>query len=282
MNSKGRKGNRNSRTLHSGKVRGRSSRRHSSRRRWSWWGLLAGAFLMAATYIALSYYFFVTPLSFRWRAIYGEPDYPAGYDVMGIDISHHQSRINWDVLRNSRIGDHPISFVFIKATEGATLIDENFNENFYRSRENSIVRGAYHFFKANTDAASQAEFYLRQVHLDDGDLRPVLDVEERGSKPLKAFQSDVLAWLTAVEKAYDVPPIIYTGYKFKVDFLSAQAFDRYPLWIAHYYTKELKYQGQWHFWQYTDCGRLDGIRGTVDFNLFNGDVRQLMQLTIKK
>lgn len=252
-----------------------------SPRHWSWWGLLAGAVLMAVAYIALSYFFFVTPLSFRWRAIYGEPDYPAGYDIMGIDISHHQARIDWDQLRNAKIGDHPVRFVFVKATEGVTLMDENFNDNFYWSHENDLLRGAYHYFKPNGDARKQAEFYLKQVHLLEGDLYPVLDVEERGNKPLKDFQKDVQTWLEAVQRVYGVPPIIYTGYKFKVDYLGTAFFDKYPLWIAHYYEKELKYKGQWAFWQYTDCGKVDGIRGTVDLNIFNGDMKSLMKLTLQ-
>ena len=38
--------------------------------------------------------------------------------IHGIDISHYQGRINWEKLRNASIGDAPVSFVFIKATEG--------------------------------------------------------------------------------------------------------------------------------------------------------------------
>lgn len=249
-------------------------------RRRSWWPRLLGVVLILALYVGLFYHFFVGPLSFRWRAIYGEPNYPTGFDVMGIDVSHHQADINWDRLRNANIGGHPVNFVFIKGTEGENLTDANFNENFYRAHENDIVRGVYHFYKANRDAKKQARFFLHQVHLVPGDLPPVLDIEERGSKTLREFQKDVLVWLQLVEAEYGVPPIIYTGYKFKVDYLNTQDFDRYPLWIAHYYEKTLRYQGAWSFWQYTDCGRVDGIRGTVDLNIFNGDMRKLMELAL--
>jgi len=256
-------------------------KRSGGLRRRPWWPLLLGGIAVVVVYVALFYHFFVSPLSFRWRAIYGEPDYPEGYDVMGIDVSHHQDRIDWDRLRNASIGDHPLRFVIIKATEGTTLIDENFNENFYQSRQNGLVRGAYHFYRTNKSAAQQAEFYLRQVHLETGDMPPVLDIEERGGKSLKEFQKDILTWLRAVEQKYGVAPIIYTGYKFKVDYLSTPAFDRYPLWIAHYYEKQLRYQGPWCIWQYTDCGKVKGIKGTVDLNIFNGDMRGLMNLTLQ-
>lgn len=259
------------------KSRGRGG---GSRHRWGW-GLAVGAMLMVAAYIVGSYFFLVTPLSYRWKAMYGEPDYPEGFDIMGIDVSHHQGIIDWERLRNARINGRPLRFVMVKATEGTTLIDENLNENFYRVRENNLVRGAYHYFKPGSDAHQQALFYLKQVHLQEGDLPPILDVEERGNKSLRDFQQDVLAWLRLAEEAYGTPPIIYTGYKFKLDYLGNKAFDRYPLWIAHYYEKKLRYTGPWAFWQYTDCGRADGIRGTVDFNLFNGDARALMRLTLQ-
>lgn len=236
---------------------------------------------MVAAYVFVFYNFFVTPLSFRWRAIYGEPDYPTGYDIMGIDISHHQDRIDWDRLRNAKIGDHPIRFVIIKATEGATLFDENFNDNFHWARENDLVRGAYHFYIPDKNIERQAEYFLHQVHLLEGDLPPILDIEKRGNKPLKEFQRDVLTWLEIVQSVYGVAPIIYTSYKFKQDYLNTPALNEYPLWIAHYYEKKLKYKGKWAFWQYTDCGRVDGIKGYVDFDIFNGDMKALKQMTLQ-
>lgn len=270
----------NKQRRYNNRARGRGSRKRSSRVR-SWWALLVGGVLVAVVYVAVFYHFFVSPLSFRWRAIYGEPGYPSGYSVMGIDISHHQSDVDWLRLRNAHVADLPLHFVIIKATEGTKLIDENFNDNFYRARENDLVRGAYHYYKTNRDPKTQAKFYLKQVHLLDGDLPPILDIEERGNKPLKQFQKDVLKWLELVEEEYSVAPIIYTGYKFKVDYLGAPEFDRYPLWIAHYYEKQLKYKGPWLMWQYTDCGRVDGIKGTVDLNIFNGEVADLMASTLQ-
>lgn len=247
----------------------------------SWPALLLGGVLIVVIYVAIFYHFFVSPLSFRWRAIYGEPDYPSGYDIMGIDISHHQDNVDWDRLRNASIGNLPVQFVVIKATEGETLIDQNFNENFYRAGQNDIIRGAYHYFKSNKNSTRQAEFFLKQVHLQEGDLPPILDVEERGNKPLAEFQRDVLNWLEIVQSIYGVAPIIYTGYKFKVDYLNTKAFDDYPLWIAHYYEKELKYQGRWMMWQYTDCGRVDGVKGSVDLNIFNGSMKDLVASTLQ-
>ena len=263
----------------------RSPKRKSGKQKKSfrshWVSLLfLGGLFAAAVYVAVLYYFFVSPLSFRWRALYGEPDFPTGYDIMGIDVSHHQDRIDWERLRNAKVNGCPIRFVVIKATEGANHFDDHFNDNFHHAKESGLIRGAYHYYKPNKSADSQSEFFLRQVHLLEGDLPPILDIEERGDKPLEDFRADVLRWLDAVERACGTPPIIYTGYRFKLDFLSGDEFDRYPLWIAHYYKKELEYKGNWLMWQYTDCGKVDGIRGFVDLNIFNGEMKDLVKKTL--
>jgi lysozyme len=44
--------------------------------------------------------------------------------------------------------------------------------------------------------------------------------------------------------------------------------------------EQVEYQGPWKFWQHTDNGRLAGIKGTVDFNIYNGSFYDLRKLTI--
>ena len=239
-----------------------------------------GGLLIAAAYICFFYYTFVSPFSFRWRAIYGTPSYPEGYEVRGIDISHYQGRINWEKLRNASIGDAPVSFVFIKATEGEKLWDDNFNLNFSKSKRNDLIRGAYHFFVPGVDPRKQAEFYLKIAQLETGDLPPVLDIEKKGDLTPERLRRDVRIWLDMVEKEYGVKPILYTSYKFKMQYLNTPEFDAYPYWIAHYYVDELEYKGKWTFWQHTDCGKVSGIKGFVDCNIFNGTLQELMDLTL--
>lgn len=229
----------------------------------------------------LAYIYGVRPYTSHWRALYGEEVYPEGYSIRGIDISHHQGRIDWDQLSRAEIGGEPVSFVFIKATEGLGHMDDCFNDNFYQAREYGLLRGAYHYFKPQQPAAAQADWYLRQAHLEEGDLPPVLDIEETGGLSKEALREAALIWLHRVEEAYGRPPIIYTGYKFKMDYLSTEPFDRYPYWIAHYYVKALAYKGKWKFWQHTDCGRLPGIGEKVDFNIYNGSMYDLRKLCLE-
>ncbi|WP_315565241.1 GH25 family lysozyme [Hoylesella pleuritidis] len=246
--------------------------------RWAWW---VGGIGIVVIYIWAFYSFFVGPTGFRWRALYGDARYPEGYEIHGIDISHYQGTIDWDALQNAQIEGNPLRFIIVKSTEGAGQLDENFNDNFYQAREYGFIRGAYHFWSNRSSARSQAYYFLKQVHLEDGDLPPVLDIEHKPKgRSVEDFQRDVLTWLHIVEDKYHAKPIIYTYYKFKESYLSAPVFDDYPYWIAHYYVDKVEYKGKWKFWQHTDAGRLPGIKGYVDFNIYNGSYYDLRKLTI--
>ena len=246
--------------------------------KWAWW---MGGMGMMAVYCWVFYYFFVGPTGFRWRALYGDANYPEGYEIHGIDISHYQGKIDWDELRQAQIDGCPLRFVIIKSTEGASRLDDRFKSNFYEAREHGFVRGAYHFWSNKSTARAQAYHFLNNVPLEEGDLPPVLDIEHKpANQSTEDFQRDVLTWLHIVEDKYHVKPIIYTYFKFKELYLNAPVFDDYPYWIAHYYVDKVKYKGQWKFWQHTDAGRLPGIKGYVDFNIYNGSFYDLKQLTI--
>ena len=210
-----------------------------------------------------------------------QAEYPEGYEIHGIDISHYQGKIDWEQLKNAMIKGCPVRFVIIKSTEGSSRLDENFRENFNQARDFGFIRGVYHFSSNKSTARKQAYYFLDQVHLTDGDLPPVLDIEHKpADKSVEDFQRDVLTWLHIVEDKYHVKPIIYTYYKFKEQYLSAPVFDDYPYWIAHYYVDKVQYKGKWKFWQHTDVGKLPGIKGYVDFNIYNGSYYELKQLCI--
>ena len=244
----------------------------------AWW---IGGILVSVAYVWAFYYFFVGPFGFRWRALYGDANYPGGYEIRGIDISHYQGEIDWDRLQNAMIEKSPVRFIVMKATEGSSKVDPSFNQNFSLAREYGYIRGAYHFWSNKSSARSQAYFFLKNVPLEEGDLPPVLDVEHKPKdKTIEEFQRDVLTWLHIVEDKYHVKPIIYTYYKFKMNYLSSPVFDDYPYWIAHYYVDKIEYKGEWKFWQHTDAGRLPGIKGYVDFNIYNGSFYDLKKLTI--
>jgi len=207
---------------------------------------------------------------------------PHQFTVHGIDVSRYQDRINWKDVKKMRVDSIKISFAFIKATEGECKIDRYFSINWKNSKKNRIIRGAYHFYRPQLSSKLQAENFISNVKLESGDLPPVLDIETLAS----GFNAEntirgIKNWLKIIEKAYHIKPIIYTNIDFYNNYLADADFNDYPLWIAHYYEEKVRINQIWCFWQHNDRGKVNGIEGFVDFNVFNGAINDLQKLCKK-
>jgi lysozyme len=195
------------------------------------------------------------------------------YQVHGIDVSHHQQQIHWE-----KVVAHPsvkVSFCFIKATEGSTFKDHRYQLNWTESKKAGLLRGAYHFYISAGNPRTQAQHFIRQVKLENGDLAPVLDVEQdtQAITPYQ-FRKNLKIWLNTVENHYGIKPIIYTNPYMYNKFIKGY-FKEYPLWIADYNSLNIFSKikdTNLKFWQYTERGKITGIRGYVDYNAFLGDL----------
>jgi len=189
------------------------------------------------------------------------------YPVFGIDISKHNGRINWDKLKNQHL-----DFVFIKATEGQTRVDPCFKNNMHDAKKNKVRVGAYHFFKFNRNGAEQARNYLSQVNVYNLDFAPILDVEESGNftnrKKPKIVIKEIRNFITYIESRSSRKVIIYTNENEYNKYIKNN-FNKNPLWICSL-DEEPPIDREWKFWQYAHRGKLDGLKGRVDLNTFNG------------
>ena len=194
----------------------------------------------------------------------------SSFEIYGIDVSHYQSRVDWD-----EVAEQGISFAFVKATEGISHQDSLFCLNWAGIQDAGLKRGAYHFFLPGVPAALQAANFLDLVDLQAGDLPPVLDVEVIDGTSRQELVAGVKEWLRLVELRYHIKPIVYTNLKFYYKYLYRQ-FDDHPIWIARYNVFQPRVFGKdWHFWQYANKGQLEGIAGDVDFNVFRGNWAEL-------
>lgn len=206
---------------------------------------------------------------------------PEGYSIHGIDVSRYQNIINWQLVKEMYVQGIAIDFAFIKATEGNGDVDQHFKRNWRKAKEAGVTRGAYHFFLATKDGTVQARNFIKQVKFSPGDLPPVVDVEQTYGVSKELLQQRLKAWLYAAELAYGVKPIIYTNVDFYKKYLSGE-FDDYPLWAAHYLQPTApRISRDWHFWQHSERGKVNGISATVDFNVFNGDSTEFVNLLLK-
>lgn len=208
---------------------------------------------------------------------------PRKYDLHGIDVSSYQGKIDWKKVASMESDGIKVSFTYIKATEGVTLVDKYFQRNWRESKANGVIRGAYHYFKPLKSGLWQAKFFMQTVNLEAGDLPLVIDVEENGDLSDAVLVANIKDFVDEVERKTKYKPVIYAGFRFYKDHLAGQ-FDDYPLWIAHYNQPKLKLSDNtnWYFWQHADNAHIDGIRGQVDMNVFKGAEEDLSSFLIQK
>lgn len=218
--------------------------------------------------------------------------------VYGIDISRYQHEIgkkkygiDWSRLRISSLGsgrrvsgavDYPVSFVYIKATQGTRISNKYYPADIRQARRHGIPVGSYHFYSSKSGGAEQAAWFLRMAWVAESDLPPVLDLEpteaqikEMGGEQ-RMFQ-EVLKWMRIVEQRRGKRPVLYVGQLFVNNHLvhAPEALRKYDVWIARY--GEFKPYVHLLHWQLTPYGRVRGIHGEVDINVFNGTKAQFRE-----
>ena len=213
-----------------------------------------------------------------WSCESSDTERNIDYSIQGIDVSHHQQDIDW-----ATVSSQGIHFAYLKASEGLQHVDPNFSDNWASAKTSGLVRGAYHFYRANKPAEVQFNNFTDRVELQPGDLPPVLDIETLDGVSRKELIAGVKKWLTLAEIQYDVKPVIYTNLKFYYRYLAGQ-FDDHQFWIARYGTKKPAVGPglQLAFWQYGDRGSVPGITGKVDLNIFNGDEAAFRAMLIQE
>lgn len=186
------------------------------------------------------------------------------YPITGIDISSHNSKVDFQKVTNDSI-----SFVYLKATEGVSFKDPNFEKNYEGAINNNIPVGAYHFFRFDMNGTLQAKHFLKNISNKLFDLPIAIDVED-ASNPTTDIDivikrlKDFIDYIDADKNKI----LIYTNLNGYNKYIRNN-FDNCLLWICRFSkpSSEIK----WQIWQYSHWGEVDGISGEVDLDVFNGN-----------
>lgn len=197
------------------------------------------------------------------------------YPIIGIDVSSHNGDIDFYKVKNDGY-----NFVIIKASEGMDYQDNYFTANYNRASANDLKVGAYHYFIMNSDGVNQAKNFVEAVGWRKLDLPLVIDIEEDDKLNKNVSDDIALKNLNAMidnlqSRGFKV--MIYTngnGYK---KYVKDQPFVDVSLWICSFKNpddiKHIPNQLQ----QFSKKGRVDGIEGDVDLDVFNGNEKQWQQ-----
>lgn len=190
------------------------------------------------------------------------------FPVRGIDISAHNGMMNLDAARADGI-----EFAYIKASEGADFRDANFRLNYAKAHHAGMKIGAYHYFRFDTDGVKQALNLIGAVGYRKLDLGIAVDVEDAGNATgvppdSIAFRLQRMAEYLNL-RGYRV--VYYSNRDGYYDYLE-QTVPGSLLWICSF--NRIPIERDWTFWQYDHHGRVAGIKGDVDLNVFGGSRRE--------
>ena len=186
------------------------------------------------------------------------------YPVRGIDISAHNGDVDF-----KRVAESGIKFVWIKASEGETIRDAKFQENYSAARESGLRVGAYHFFRFDCDGVMQAMNLCQSLGDVNPDMGIAIDIELESNAEGVADEVIVSNIDSMVDylRLRGYPITLYSNKEGYARFLRDH-FSDYPLWICSFSDGEPIAEAPWVFWQYSHTGKVPGVSGKCDEDVF--------------
>lgn len=189
----------------------------------------------------------------------------------GIDVSEWQGNIDF-----SRVREAGIEIVYIRAGQGFSYKDAQFERNYEEARKNGLKIGVYHYMTARSveDAKLQAQFFVSLISGKQIDCKLAMDFESFGSLSRTQINQIAVAYMDEVQRLSGKEVVVYSNtYDAKYVFNDEVA--KEPLWVAQYGVNEPQDNGHWDNWigyQYSSTGRVSGISGNVDLDEYTDGI----------
>ena len=201
-----------------------------------------------------------------------DPANPGGSPVSaviiseGVDISHHNGYINWEVMKER------VDWVILRCGYGGDFPEQDdlrWEYNASRCDELGIPYGVYLYSYADTveKAVSEADHALRLLKGHYPQLPVYYDLEEDGIArrvPKTRFLEMSKAFCEKITEAgFEFG--VYANLNWWNNILTDPWFDGYSRWMA-VYRDVFVYDGVYDIWQYTSTGKIEGFNGVFDLN----------------
>ena len=197
---------------------------------------------------------------------------PASETVHGIDVSVYNGHVDF-----ARVAGTGIRMVYIRSSLGFSYVDPTAERNADGARDAGLEFGFYHFCTASTEeeAVRQARFFAETIARYDYALKPVMELSPARELNRTETTDVALAFLNEVQRRTGREPAIYCSASTARDDYDSRLAS-YSLWVADYGAHEPESNDIWETWagwQYSDRGRVDGVNGNVDLDLFTAEMR---------
>jgi GH25 family lysozyme M1 (1,4-beta-N-acetylmuramidase) len=210
-----------------------------------------------------------------WRD--GRPVYTAkdgARALLGIDVSHHQKEIDWE-----RVAADGIDFAMIRvgyrgSEQGTLQEDTFFRDNITSAAAVGISVGAYFFSQATSEAEAvqEADYVINALSSAAVTMPVAFDIEEvegtlsrTDGLTSEQVTSFARAFCDRISEA-GYTPMVYANTRWFVARMDLKDLSDYGKWLAQYFEYPA-YPYEFAIWQYTNTGRVDGVKGEVDMNL---------------
>ena len=192
----------------------------------------------------------------------------------GVDVSAHQGDIDWAAVKDSGIEFAIIRLGYRGYGSGKLVEDEYAKKNLKEAREAGLKIGAYFFSQALNikETDEEIQFMLNMLADVDLDMPLVLDGEipdpDARTKNMDARTlTDIQLHFCGQMKKMGYQPMVYFNWHQSENLYYLSELEDYPFWLALYQDR-MTYPWKVEMWQWTSSGRVPGIQGNVDINVF--------------
>ena len=197
-----------------------------------------------------------------------------GESITGIDVSHYQGTVDWQKVKESGVEFVIIRLVYRGYSVGSIMEDPNFAVNFQGAKDAGLKVGVYFFSQAVSveEAQEEADFVLEKLAGAELEMPIVYDWEyisdtaRTANVDRRTLTDCSLAFLQKVEEA-GYWPMLYFNTLQSRKMLYLNELNQYDFWLA-LYSHRMTFPYKIKMWQYTCEGRVPGIEGNVDINVF--------------
>ncbi len=192
----------------------------------------------------------------------------------GIDVSAYQGNIDWEKVAASGIDFALIRLGYRGYGSGKLVEDEYARANLEGAANAGLRLGAYFFSQAlnNKEVDEEIAFMLQILGNTKLDMPLILDWEiptsdaRTARMDARTLTNMQLHFCKIVEqKGYQ--PMIYFNWHQSENLYYLSELEEFPFWLALYQDR-MTYPWKVEMWQYTSSGRVPGIAGDVDINVY--------------
>ena len=192
---------------------------------------------------------------------------------LGIDVSTWNGQIDWSQVARSGVSYAIIRAGYRGSSTGALIRDSAFSRNASGATAAGIRVGIYIFSQATNEAEAVEEASMA-VQLASGyhvSLPIFIDVEGSGGRgdrvSVAQRTANIAAFCRTVENS-GYKAGVYANKSWFTHNISVGALTGYHIWLAQYAAKPTYTASRYDIWQYSSSGRISGIKGNVDMNMF--------------